>query len=127
MAEDDAARVAYLSRWRLRAILMGLAAIGVLLNGLAFQVPWNWLEQIVREFGSALIVAAVIGGTVDIFFKKEFARDAFVAAFRYVLPTELKEEVLRVISYKFLCTESRMIVQIEPISGTELVRPHLGV
>ena len=80
------------------------------------------IRPIISEFGAALIVAAVIGGTVDLFFKDEFARDAFVAAFRYVLPDELKEEVLRIISYKFLCTESRVLIEIEPIPKTELVK-----
>jgi len=41
---------------------------------------------------------------------------------RYVLPDELKEEVHRIISYKFLCIESTTIVSISslwPAPGSE--------
>ena len=40
---------------------------------------------------------------------------------RYVLPDELKEEVHRIISYKFLCIESSTIVSISSLSN-DLVR-----
>jgi hypothetical protein len=128
MADNNVERATAYSRLRLRVILGGLAISGFLLTYLSHNVgvyTEPWLESVAREFGSALIVAAVIGGTVDLFFKDQFARDAFVASFRYVLPDELKEEVLRIISYKFMCTESRMIVKLEPIIDTELVRVHI--
>jgi hypothetical protein len=121
----DATERAGLARSKLRWILFLTAIVGFGLTIAAQFSPLNWLDLIIREFGSALIVAAVIGGTVDFFFKQEFARDAFVAAFRYVMPDELKAEVLRVISYKFLSIDSRLIVKLEPISGTELLRVHI--
>jgi hypothetical protein len=124
-SKDEVERSARLARWRLRAILFILAIVGLVLNFLASYSP-TWLEPIVREFGSALIVASVIGATVDLFFKEEFARDVFMAAFRYVLPEELKEEVLRVIGGKFMCTDSRMIVRVEQIPNTDLVKVHIG-
>jgi len=129
-ADSAANTAAAFSRLRLRVILGLLAIAGILFNAFSHYAGLYvglWLEPIVREFGSALIVAAVIGGTVDLFFKDEFARDAFVAAFRYVLPAELKEEALRIISYKFLSTESRMVVRLEPIPATDLVRVHISL
>src|SRR6516225_5306742 len=41
---------------------------------------------------------------------------------RYVLPDELKEEVHRIISYKFLCIESTTIVSISSLPNDDLVR-----
>lgn len=129
----DATERAGLARWKLRGVLIFIAIIGVALS-VSASLFEKWpavelgpiIELLARELGSALIVAGVIGLTVDLFFKQEFARDAFLAAFRYVMPKELKEEVLRILSYKFLCTDSRLLVKLEPICGTELVRVHIG-
>ena len=114
MVQEDADRLAWLARWRLRAILFGLLIAGGLLIYEAHQV-WPWLEPLVKEFGSALIVAAVISGTVDLFFKEEFARNAFVAAFRYVLPLEFRDEVEKIIRHEFIAEKQIWSIKIEEI------------
>ena len=82
---------------------------------------WRATQHLVREIGGALFTAAFLGFTVDRASKIELIRDAFYAAFRYVLPPELKEEVAWIINYKFLCTKHYMVVTLEPIAGNDLV------
>ena len=69
----------------------------------------------VRDFVVALFVAGLLAASVDAFFKTEFARDVFNAAFSYVLPDELKQEIRRIIEYKFLCVKHHMILKLIPI------------
>lgn len=84
--------------------ILGLLVLTGIAGSLWHQcIPWPLGAHLARDLGPALFTAGVLGLTVDTFLKREFARDVFVAAFRYVLPDELKEEVRRIISYKFLC------------------------
>ena len=69
--------------------------------------------------GVAFVIAAVLGLTVDWALKAELARDVFQAAFNYVLPDELKEEVQRVINYKFLCRKHYGLIEVTP-AGSDL-------
>jgi hypothetical protein len=113
---------AKLARFKLWMALLCLAGVGVACNLLASFYFTNWLEPILRELGAALIVAAVIGGTVDQFFKQEFARDAFLAAFRYVLPEEFKTEVERILRYAFVCESQIWRVTVEKTETPEVVK-----
>jgi hypothetical protein len=113
------------ARVRLWFVLGGLAAFGVVAIAGSHWVPWKWLEGVVKEIGVASLVAAILGLTVDQALKVELVRDVFYAAFRYLLPSELKDEVARVIGYRFLCTDHRTLVEIVPIVDTDLVRVHM--
>ena len=57
--------------------------------------------------------------------KTQFAKDVFLAAFAYVLPSELKAEVARIIGYRFICTEHHTIIEITEV-GDGLVRVHMS-
>jgi hypothetical protein len=102
-------------------ILGSMTAIGAAGSLWHEDIPWSWAAHLARELCPPLFIAGILGLTVDTFLKREFARDVFVAAFRYILPDELKEEVHRIISYKFLCIDSTTIVSISPLPH-ELVR-----
>jgi hypothetical protein len=78
-------------------------------------LPSVWMQKVAEEVGVALITTALLGFTVDRALKVELVRDVFNVAFRYVVPTELKEEVLRVLSYRFIC-DRHLLVIIEPLS-----------
>jgi len=114
---DAEARAANLERWRLRAILLGLGVAGIFCNILSSYL-WGWLEPIAKELGTALIVSAVLGATVDFFFKGELARNAFLAAFRYVLPGEFKEEVAKILAHPFVSNDHIWKVKIEKVNET---------
>lgn len=70
--------------------------------------PWKPVEKTSEGLGIALLTAAFLGISVDRILKIELARDVFQAAFRYVLPPELKDEVARIINYKFVAS-SRVV------------------
>ena len=98
-------------------VFIGSAFVaGAAMAFFADDIPWRWLQKIAEETGSALMIAAIISLTVDRTLKLELARDVFNAAFQYVLPPELKDEILRIIGYKFVCTRHLWLVQIEKIS-----------
>ena len=109
-----------------KAILSGFLILGAVATVWGGDVPWEWLRPFLTDLGPAFFTVGLLGLTVDIFLKRQIARDVFNAAFRYVLPDELKDEVLRIISYKFICTDSLLIVSIDPI-GNGLVRVNIKI
>jgi hypothetical protein len=108
--------------WLVLGIMTAIGAIGSIFYD---DISPPWTSQIAEALCPPLFTAGVLGLTVDTFLKREFARDVFTAAFRYVLPDELKEEVRRIIGYKFLCTDSLSVVTITELSD-ELVRVHIS-
>jgi hypothetical protein len=73
-----------------------------ILGGLAMAscshlVPWEWVQVLVKDLGTGVLIAGILGAFVEPFFRKEFARDSFLAAFRRVLPDEFKDEVEKII------------------------------
>ena len=61
--------------------------------------PWPlpWLALFADEFGVAIFIAGLLGLCVEPFFKGEFGRDVFEAAYRYVLPEELRDAAGRIL------------------------------
>jgi hypothetical protein len=104
--------------WLVLGCITAVGAAGSLWHQ---DIPWSWLAHLAGALSPPLFTAGILGLTVDIFLKRELARDVFVAAFRYILPDELKEEVQRIISYKFLCIDSTTIVSISAPSN-DIVR-----
>jgi hypothetical protein len=54
------------------------------------------------------------------FFRKEFARDAFLASFRYVLPPEFKDEVARIIRFEFIAEKQVWKVEIDKLDDNAI-------
>src|SRR5215212_2566836 len=73
--------------------LVILALVGLTLTAVdwtEFGVSWTHIRT---ALGESLIVAAALGLTVDFFYKRALARDAFEASLGYLLPEELKAEL----------------------------------
>jgi hypothetical protein len=49
-------------------------------------------EEVAKEIGVALIIAAILDATIDVFLKIAIVRDVFYAAFSYVMHPTLKEK-----------------------------------
>jgi len=64
-----------------------------------------------------LMIAAVLGATVDAILKIELVRDAFFAAFRYAFPPALQGEILRIMRYRLICDRHLLLVRIEFIDA----------
>jgi hypothetical protein len=78
-------------------------------------LPWGWLRTITRELGPGVFTAGILAWLVEPFFRNEFARDAFLSAFRYVLPEEFKEEVQKILANVYVSEKHTWKVGIEKI------------
>jgi hypothetical protein len=113
-------------RVKLYLSLAALAALGGCVIAVSqYFVDQVVIREIVKELGVAALIAAALGLTVDQAMKAELVRDAFYAAFRYVLPEELKAEVARIIDYRFICTDHHSIVEVIEV-GDGLVRVNIS-
>jgi len=101
---------------RYRRVAGLLAAIGVACIVGAPFIPLEGLRFVTAEIGVAFLIAGILAGVVEPFFREEFARDAFVAAFRYVLPSEFKDEVEKILRFELIAEKQVWSVKIEEVS-----------
>jgi hypothetical protein len=72
--------------------------------------------EIIREAGSAALIAALLGFTVDQWLKAAIAQDAFEGAMGYVLPPPLREPVRWISGTEWICEEHTHHVIIKEIN-----------
>ncbi|HEX3318109.1 MAG TPA: hypothetical protein VHR88_08825 [Solirubrobacteraceae bacterium] len=85
--------------------LVVLALIGLALTAVDFnELGLSW-SHIRTALGESFIVAAALGLTVDFFYKRALARDAFEASLGYLLPEELKDELRWIYAQHIICVE----------------------
>jgi hypothetical protein len=104
-------------KWKLRLTAGVMALVGVAGSILHGCLPWHWASELLRDLSVALFVAGLLAVSVDVVLKTELAKDVFNAAFSYFLPDELKQEIRRIIEYKFLCVKHHMALKLLPIDG----------
>ena len=117
-AMDKKAEVRKFTSAELRYWGMGWALLLVGASGAIWGdlIPWNWLKIIAKELGPGIFTAGILALLVEPFFRNEFARDAFLAAFRYVLPTEFREEIEKILRFDFIAVSQVWRVKIEKVS-----------
>jgi hypothetical protein len=103
------------ARVRFWLVTAGMVALGIAGSTLNYLLPWEWAQHLARDFSVALFVAGLLAFSVDTFFKTEFARDAFEASFRYVLPPELKDEVAKILRNEFIAEKHIWTVEITKV------------
>jgi hypothetical protein len=92
---------AFRRRWGLLTALVGLGILGLALLALGSITPFKHMHlagvvhvgDLFSALGEALIVAAILGGSVDFWFKRELTRDAFSTALGFLLREELRPEL----------------------------------
>jgi hypothetical protein len=97
-----------------------LACLGLIVVGIGATIwggPWEPIRNTAKELGPGIFTAGILASLVEPFFRHEFARDAFLAAFRYVLPEEFKEEVEKIIRHEFIAEKQVWKVKIEKIDS----------
>jgi hypothetical protein len=102
-----------LPRW---VVLLGIFGIGVILTAISKHF-WEWASGIADDVGIALLVASVLGFTVDRWMKIDLTADAVQASLGHVLLPEFRSEVARIIGYKTICTKHTLLVHIEKVSS----------
>jgi hypothetical protein len=89
--------------------------VGLVIAGVAATV-WGdnlpYVGAITKELGPGVFTAGILASLVEPFFRKEFARDAFLASFRYVLPKEFKDEVAKILRFSFVAEKQLWTVEI---------------
>ncbi len=111
--EDDKGLTWPQIRYWAIAISLGIGGLVALI--VAQFLPWQGARFVVGEIGVACLIAGILAGLVEPFFREEFARDAFLAAFRYVLPRELKNEVERILKFNFISDKHVWNIKIEKV------------
>ena len=109
-------------KWKLRLVASVMTLVGVAGSIWHDCLPWPWASHLLRDLSVALFVAGFLAASVDVFFKTEFAKDVFNAAFSYFLPDELKQEIKRIIEYRFLCVKHHMTLKLIPSDDHGLFR-----
>jgi len=97
-----------------------VACLGLIIVGVTATIwggPWEATRPIFKELGPGIFTAGILASLVEPFFRKEFARDAFLAAFRYVLPEEFREEVAKIIRFEFVAEKQLWTVKIDKIDN----------
>jgi hypothetical protein len=79
------------------------------------HIPWDWLHPIAKELGPGIFTAGILACLVEPFFRAEFARDAFLAAFRYVLPNEFRDEIAKILRFEFIAEKQLWTVKIDKV------------
>jgi len=107
-----------LDNWKLYTLLLAVLVVGFVLvaESTGFEAT---KKELVKELGIALVVAAILGLTIDIFLKIRILRDVFDAAFQYVLHPSLKDEVSRILRYGLIADSHEWHVKIERLPGKD--------
>ena len=100
--------------WVITLVLMVGGGVVTLVGEYVPFVGW-----ILKELGPGFFTAGILAALVEPHFRREFARDAFLAAFRYVLPREFKEEVDKIIRFEFIAERQVWTVRVDKIEGDD--------
>src|SRR5437870_1612240 len=73
-------------------ILLAFLTLGIALIVIPHVWRWTWDYGIIPEVGIALLVAAILGFTIDRWMKAELRTDAFLAAIGHILAPEFRAE-----------------------------------
>ena len=99
------------------AISIGLLVIGC--AGTLFGEHVPLVGWIIKDLGPGIFTAGILACLAEPHFRREFARDAFLAAFRYVLPREFREEVEKIIRFEFIADRQVWTVRIDKIENDD--------
>ncbi len=109
-------------------VLGGLAAGGVALIAIPRATLGSGsLRDILVGLGTALLVASVLGATVDQWLKRRLLGDAFETLFGYLLPSVLREELNWLMHQTFVSERFELLLSLQEIPETELLAVGLEI
>ena len=103
-----------------RIILALLLLVGLVLIVVPSLNEWVWDHGVLSELGKALVIAGILGFTIEPWLRKALARDVFSAAFGYHMPDDFKAEIARIANYKVICTKHIMDVRIRALESDKV-------
>jgi len=105
-------------RW---AILSAIGGLGFGLVAIPRVYRWEWDYGVLPDLGIAFLISAILGMTIDRWFKADFGKDVFEAAIGHILGPELRDEIHWVAGFKWIARECRLHLKIEDI-GNAIVK-----
>jgi hypothetical protein len=112
----------YLWIYLFTLLIFGLVLIG--LNHCILSSSNESLTFIIDSLALALMTAAILGLTVDVFLKKQIIGDVFAATMGYILAPDLRGEVKTLYELEFMCIEHHQVFTFRPTSTPEFVLLH---
>jgi len=95
--------------------VMVLVAVGLLILSNSAQPPL--LQEATHDLGIALLSAAILATTIDIWVTTKIVRDVFRAAVGHILPPELRDEVHWISNFKCITHHCECNFDIEDIGS----------
>jgi hypothetical protein len=101
-----------------------------ILAGIVLLLAWFWISQggadfindSYRQFAEkvleALFIASALAVTVDMFLKKQIAKDVFSASIGYILPAFLRDEMKAIYSNDIICVSHSLNLTLTPIENS---------
>lgn len=87
------------------------------------ETIWRGLLDLAGHIGEAVVIAAVLGLTIDFSLKRQIIKDVFQASIGYVLPAEFRGELRWLYGQAILCTKHFQTMKLERLpDGHLLVR-----
>ena len=112
-----------LPRW---FVLLLLVLFGGLFVWLPNYFYWAWDHGLVSGFGHALLIGAVLGFTIERWFREDFAKNVFYAALGELIRPEFRDEMRWLTSFKWLAVKSSCHVKLEDL-GDGIVKITLTI
>jgi len=100
-----------LPRWFILGLLAGA---GILICIPVVVSPSEW-GTIPRDIGVAMLVASILGFTIDRWMKEELRTDAVKATLNAIIRPEFHSKLQRIFTYEFLCEYHYMTISIRRI------------
>jgi len=100
-----------------------LLAVVMVVGGVLFSQPWplQYHHDLINRLGEALIIASILGFSVDLYSKNrllhEVSRDVFVHIFGHALPEKLRDRINQLVRIDLVRTDCEIRYTITPLEA----------
>jgi hypothetical protein len=113
-------------RTTITLVVVGVLGIGAVVAGNVASMS-HTIKDLFVTGGESLLIAALLGLTVDVFFKRELVRDAFSASFGYCLPEAIRAEARWILGQQLICISHDQHFKLREHPGSERLRLEVEV
>jgi hypothetical protein len=119
-------------------VFAGLILAGIVLHQVPEHLLWSWLYSVSRTLADALVVAGILGFTVDSFLKRALIRDVGAIFIGWSLPQEVRNYIRKVSQtsivrknhrahFRFVLNEAKNEATVKMTSSMEVFNFSTGV
>ena len=109
-------------RWKITIIMILVIGVGIILILVCYgYLPQSRWEYVVESLAIAIIIAGILGLSIDRLLRQQIAEDAFKASIGYILPPELKGEIESIYNYHIICVQHVQKCELRPIDNETCV------